>query len=477
MCKLKILFCCLIGLLSAMPISAQSVVIDDRQVECFELLSTIFRLAGADEYTQGAISSYNQEVDSYFSAYKNHPAVICAQEARKQYGIGYDAVGIAAAHLCIEGDRIKSAKGVDTEQIEKIDSRWSQEYFLHFLSLVDSFFVESKFHLFWEQHSSLYEAAKSSFVNMGKAVNLPWLEDLFRLETNLQVHAIPSISCGPNNYGFSYMQDGKLQTGVILGCGFDGEGPLYVPAMLTILTHEIIHTHSNALAKQYWTQLEPYITQILLLAKVPKVYSTPQSLLNEWLAILFELCYIKENDIPGLPVQVDRFITMYQDSGFIWLRRSLLFMDYFFNQRQSFSAVGDFMPYLARFLEKVVEDWERISIEYRQSKPYIVDSFPLNETVISDANDSIFIRFSEPMRESFAVIDEVSESKTSIINGKSYWKTSTLLVIPIRISNAYQRKECILRLDKRAFISQKGRMMAEDVVLRYNVEYRNNESF
>ena len=477
MYKLKILFCCLIGLLSEIPVSAQSVVINDRQVECFELLSTIFRLSGAREYTRGAISSYNQDVDSYFSSYKNHPAVVCAQEARKQYGISYDAIGIAAAHMCIEEDRIKAAKGVDIEHISKIDSRWSQEYFLHFLSLVDRFFVESKFHLFWEKHSFLYKAAKSSFVDMGKAVNLPWLEDLFGLETNLQVHAIPSISCGPNNYGFSYMQDGKLQTGVILGCGFDEEAPLYMPAMLTILTHEIIHTHSNALGKQYWTQLDPYITQILSLAEISKVYSTPQSLLNEWLAILFELCYMKENAIPGLPVQVDQFITMYQDSGFIWLRRSLLFMDYFFNQRQSFLAVDDFMPYLAQFLKKVVEDWERISIEYKQSKPYIIASFPLRETVISDANDSIFIRFSEPMRESFAVIDEVSENKASIINGKSYWKTSTLLVIPIRISNAYQRKECILRLDKRAFISQKGRMMAEDVMLRYNVKYRNDESF
>ena len=104
MYKLKILFCCLIGLLSEIPVSAQSVVINDRQVECFELLSTIFRLSGAREYTRGAISSYNQDVDSYFSSYKNHPAVVCAQEARKQYGISYDAIGIAAAHMCIEED-------------------------------------------------------------------------------------------------------------------------------------------------------------------------------------------------------------------------------------------------------------------------------------------------------------------------------------------------------------------------------------
>lgn len=476
MYKLKILFCCLVSLLSDISISAQSVAINDRQVECFELLSTIFRLAGAREYTQGAISSYNRDVDTYFSSYKNHPAVVCAQEARKQYGISYDAVGIAAAHICIEGNRVKVAKGVDIEHIDKIDSRWSQDFFLHFLTLVDNFFVESRFHLFWEQHSSLYDSAKSNFVQMGKAVNLPWLEDFFGLETNLQVHAIPSVSCGPNNYGFSYMQDGQLQTGVIMGCGFDGEKPLYMPAMLTMLTHEIIHTHSNALGKQYWTSFEPYITRILSLTEIPKVYSAPQSLLNEWLATLFEICYAKENEIPGLPFDVGQLVAMYQDTGFIWLSRSLLFMDYFFEQRQSFPAVSDFMPQLVLFLKKVVEDWDRISMEYKQSKPYIVDAFPLNDGIISAANDSIFIRFSEPMRESFGISNDVSEENISIINGKSYWKTPTLLVIPIKISDAYNRDDCILRLDRRAFVSRKGIMMAEDAVLKYNVK-KNDESF
>lgn len=77
---LTVLFC---AVLSALTSFAQS-PIPARFDECVELMATVWRLSGAEEYNRCRVPQYAHEVDSVFGPYKDHPVV---QLARQYQGV------------------------------------------------------------------------------------------------------------------------------------------------------------------------------------------------------------------------------------------------------------------------------------------------------------------------------------------------------------------------------------------------------
>ena len=57
-----------------------------------ELLSIVFRLAGAPEYNGCRLPSYDADITQAFAPYRNHPAIQLARQIRDQHGVGFDAV-------------------------------------------------------------------------------------------------------------------------------------------------------------------------------------------------------------------------------------------------------------------------------------------------------------------------------------------------------------------------------------------------
>src|SRR5436853_7195050 len=57
-----------------------------------ELLSIVFRLAGNSEYNMSPLKTYTADIDSYFSPYKEHPAVVLARKLASERDVGFDAV-------------------------------------------------------------------------------------------------------------------------------------------------------------------------------------------------------------------------------------------------------------------------------------------------------------------------------------------------------------------------------------------------
>src|SRR5436305_840263 len=64
-----------------------------------ELLSIVFHLAGNSEYNQCRVSAYCEDIDKYFTPYKDDAAIRIARELRASRGISYDAVMSMAIHL------------------------------------------------------------------------------------------------------------------------------------------------------------------------------------------------------------------------------------------------------------------------------------------------------------------------------------------------------------------------------------------
>lgn len=87
--------------------------------ERVELMSIVFRLAGNPEYNDENNKRYADDIESYFSAYKNSDLILYAKSLRENRGISYDAVMSMAVRLEKKGKRFE----LIAENEDNLDSR------------------------------------------------------------------------------------------------------------------------------------------------------------------------------------------------------------------------------------------------------------------------------------------------------------------------------------------------------------------
>lgn len=124
--------------------------------ECFELVSIAFRLADAPEYVNNQNPAYVKDIDCYFAENKQHDLIHYLRDLRKEFGISFDAVAIAAAYLDIENEQVVVRLDADVAQISKSDNRWSERTYLSFVALLNDFYRDTKFSEFYMRHLERY---------------------------------------------------------------------------------------------------------------------------------------------------------------------------------------------------------------------------------------------------------------------------------------------------------------------------------
>ncbi len=82
--------------------------------------------------------------------------------------------------------------------------------------------------------------------------------------------------------------------------------------------------------------------------------------------------------------------------GFIWMRRSMDFMENFYAHRDLYPHIEDFMPQLIAFLNFTADNFDSVLTEYQNRHPYITNVYPAVNSDITGFNE-IIITFSEPM--------------------------------------------------------------------------------
>ncbi|MEA5006112.1 MAG: DUF4932 domain-containing protein [Rikenellaceae bacterium] len=112
--------------------SAQSQNVQPKVDERTELLSIIFRIAGAEEYVNNNIPSYAKEIDEYFAPFKDHDAIKFVQKVRAEKSVGYDAVMSLAIALEIS-DSVRLCKNLSPISI---DDRWGMDNVNEFVTLL-----------------------------------------------------------------------------------------------------------------------------------------------------------------------------------------------------------------------------------------------------------------------------------------------------------------------------------------------------
>ncbi|MDR2956087.1 MAG: DUF4932 domain-containing protein [Prevotella sp.] len=440
--------------------------------ECFELTSIVFRLADVQEYVNNQLPAYTKDIDNYFAKYKDHKLISFIKEIRNKHAIGYDAVSTATTFLEIKNGKVQIKSDVGKFQISQKDNRWAEQDFKTFVGLLNDFYRKTKFRKFYTDHLDLYRIAEKRLDEVLKDFNIDWFRSLFREEVQNPIVMV-SLCNGPNNYALSIPGE-KERNGMVIGSGSDDKGlPYYHKNMIFIITHEFLHYYTNPLISNFWSHIEPDAQIIFphVKEKMDKLaYGSAKTTMLEWFVNLLSIMYVRDN--PTGSLSIDYLISGHQNRGFIWMERSVAFMNYFLNNRGVFKTIDDYMPQIVGLINYTAANFEQILHEFNNRHPYVVEVFPAPGSTIKPDIDTITIRFSEPMHGAQGMLPLNDQNILPIPRAAiPKWgdEDKFTLLIPVDKSKFENGKTYGFKLNKKFFQSAKTYPIKEDYTFTFNV--------
>ena len=116
--------------------------------ERVELMSSIFRMMGAEEYSDKNNSLYVEDIENQFGNYKNSDFLKNLKKDRYDDGLGYDAVMSMAVNLEIKNGNISL---IDPKR-SSLDKRWKSEKLPEFMKNLNLYYKQTKFNAFFKAH-------------------------------------------------------------------------------------------------------------------------------------------------------------------------------------------------------------------------------------------------------------------------------------------------------------------------------------
>jgi hypothetical protein len=268
------------------------VTIDKR----FELIGVMCYLSGYQEYSEFSFDSYKSAVDDYFKVFRNHEALEYLIYLKKEYKIAYDAPIAFAAYL---SDSITPALPFK-ELHNGFDSRWNEETYNRFAVLINKFFVDTKFDVFFQSQKEQYKTQLESIEKkVNSSINFNWFNSFFGTPSDVRFK-LSILLIGSGGYGPSTIIDNSktaytllcLRPNILGKLSINNEG-------LNIIIHEFCHTYCNPVVYENLNMLEPTGIRIYEDFKSHKHQKSYQS----WLTVQYEtfvrasvLCYLDKNE-------------------------------------------------------------------------------------------------------------------------------------------------------------------------------------
>ncbi|MDR0866259.1 MAG: DUF4932 domain-containing protein [Candidatus Symbiothrix sp.] len=434
--------------------------------ERFELTSIVFRLADAEEYVNNEVIGYANDIDAYFAAYKEHPLIQFIKEIREHDGIAYNAVSGFTTLLKINNNNIQLNSQENFDKYLTYDPRWTKKTFLRFVELLNVFYKDTKFNIFYNQHLNLYAEAEKRFNTLLNSIDISWFESFFG-ETFGTPFIYVSLSNGRSNYSLlSDKKDGTLGYGIIIGCStVDQEGiPLFNSQISSVIIHEFSHHFTHIVISQYEKEMIEAAEKIF--PHVEKqlnavAYGTASATLDEGLNNLFVNMYFKEHSTGFEKYNIAKD----ERYGFIWMRRAVKFMDNFYENRKIYPFIKDFMPQIVSFMNTTGNYIEQVVNEYKQSNPYVTNIFPGLNTVVSSEINEIRINFSHPMWNSSGIAKSIQADLDLPNIELGHWtEDKRTFIVPVKLEKG---KNYGLSLPNYAFLSEDTFFMKENFEITF----------
>jgi len=367
-----------------------------------ELVSILFRLAGNPEYGHGRVDSYTRDVETHFSAFRNHKAVQVVQRLRQSRGVSYDAPMAMAVHLS-DAETLQIKVPLDPWPAS-LDSRWTAEGVREFVEATRQFVREASFGEFHRKHRPLYEIAESRMrVLLEKEGHLEWFDKFFGQRPGASFTVALGMLNGGNCYGpHCRTPDGKDELYCVLGVwSTDGEGrPQFDAGVIPTVVHEFCHSYSNAVVDRHAAELQaagekmfPHVAE----AMQSQAYGNWKTMFYESLVRACVIRYARQQKgdlAAGLAILDEKL------RGFAWMGELSDLLGQYEAQRSQYPTLEAFSPRIVKFFNEYADkfDRERKALEARQ--PKVVSMVPANgATSVDPGLAKIVVVFDRPMKD------------------------------------------------------------------------------
>ncbi len=412
-----------------------------------ELMSLIFRLAGNPEYTMGRLDSYNQDVDNYFSDFKDHEVIHLAKRLRETRGVSYDAVMGMAVHVT-DAFSLKERIPFDP-QPATLDSRWTPELAREFLDTARRFVEVSDFKKFIQVHEDLYALAASRMrAVLAQHGVVDWFSEFFGSRPGARFEIILGMLNGPGSYGARIeTSDRKEFLYCILGVWETDEdgNPRFSQRVLPTVVHEFSHSYCNPLVEKHLAELESPGKEIFSRVKeamTRMAYGNWETMMKESLVRATVIRYLQakfgeDAAQKGIQSEIKR--------QFFWMDGLSGLLGEYEENREKYPSLDAFFSEIAGFFKsyagKIDEDLEDYE-EERQEKmeklktnsPRIVSLLPPNGAQDVDPDlQAIVVTFDRPMKDGQWAVMRLSDKFPEKGGEVFYDETKKVFTIPVKL--------------------------------------------
>lgn len=402
----RFLLLLLFAIATALQGYAQQIPVDfDERVD---LMSVVFHLAGNKEYNRCAMTDYTNEMDQYFSAFKDHKVVELAREYA-QISVSYDAVASYALHLKMPASP-QTDFTIDDQFQEGVDEsfeRWSDSQKQEFLAPLSDFYRQSNFHQWYERSASLREKAIKIFEeNINQNIDWKWFDQFFGKREGSSFNIVLSFLVWPNNYGCSTpLKNGDVHISPVIGCPDPSEknNRAYIQTYLPIVIHECCHSYCNPLISQYWKQMESksakvYAEKADVMERM--AYGHPTYMMNETFVRSCVIRYVADHNRNA---NLDELIN--NESEFILTRTMVESLGTYQTQRSKYADINSYMPQLVKDINHFsLRKYKKAQIDYRKKCAKIVScSIKNGDKNYPSGKSTLIITFDKPMQPGVAL--------------------------------------------------------------------------
>ena len=321
----------------------------DRRVE---LISIVERLAGADEYRQGAETPYLADVDKTFAAFASHPAVTMTRELSDKFDIGFDAPMTLAAYL----DDHYAPIGNIAVDLPAASPRWKPVDIEKYVAQLAAFAAATKFDAFFDAHRPYIASVEDRFrTALDRENPAGWFDDFFGA-AGARFVVVPGLLEGPSNYGTHY---GTTKYQIIGVENLDATGlPIIDEELIELVIHEMAHSFVNPIFDRHLAELLPSVTSIFALVKEPmshQAYPTPQTMVDEAGVRAITVLYVRDRKSAAAAATATRGEVR---RSFLWTAELADSFARFRKERTRYPTFDAYMPEVVAFFTQLAKQYE-----------------------------------------------------------------------------------------------------------------------
>lgn len=316
-----------------------------------ELLSIVFRLTGEDwDYNRSFLKPYSSDIDSYFSPYKNHPAVLLAKTLAEKQDFDLSAPMQMAVRVSPPPALVPILAFSDDVPGAGFDKQSA----LLFVQLLRDFYRDTRFGKFLADHRSMYRLAEDRFHNaVLREIDLNWYPSFYGAGQGGDYDLILGLNNGGGNFGAEFrMSDGREERFSVLGAwtaDSSGNPTFDAPVYLDTVIHEFNHSFVNPVFDRHKAEFVPAQKVFEQVADQMRKagYPTSDIMVYESLVRVNVILYLESRGRSH--AEIESKIREQQAIGFLWMDELYDLMQGYTSQRGRYPTFDSFMPVAAKF--------------------------------------------------------------------------------------------------------------------------------